>query len=419
MAGIKFVHAADLHLDTPFKVYNSNPQMRSKLKDALFKSFRNIINLCIEETVDFLAISGDIFDYENKSLAAQFQFVNEIKRLSEKNIPTYFICGNHDPLDSWIAELTLPENVYRFDSTQIQIEHFKKNGTVVADIYGISFPTKKASKNFALEFNKIASPAPISIALLHGTIGNHEGHENYAPFQISDVANKGFDYWALGHIHKRQIVNLSYPTIAYPGNPQGRDFGEQGSKGCFIVEIEEHSIPKTRFAPTNSIVFAEINITITPEDNIETIAGKISDAKTFIPDYADHISYILRVTIQGNTTLHSQLSNAEEIKNLIDYLNEDQLEKNIFSWIDKIEIQTKPAIDVESIRNQNQFPAALLAAFDALTNDKAKFTDLIISINDEFASYQAKKDLSEFTNEEQLKALEQAKWKLLTEFINV
>ena len=143
MTKVKFIHTADLHLDTPFKgLANWNSDLASKLKDATFKSYKNIIDICLQERADFLVISGDIFDSEYKSLAAQIKFVNELKVLSDRGIPTYFICGNHDPLSSWLENLEMPEKVFRFNSSEVDCMTYQKNNIPAADIYGISFQYK-------------------------------------------------------------------------------------------------------------------------------------------------------------------------------------------------------------------------------------------------------------------------------------
>ncbi len=124
---VKFIHTADLHLDTPFKgILNLNTDLGNKLKDATFKSFKRIIDLCIERKVDFLIISGDVFDSENKSLKAQREFISEITRLSDHGIYTYFNCGNHDLLNSWLDILQLPDKVHRFGCSEIECVTYKK-----------------------------------------------------------------------------------------------------------------------------------------------------------------------------------------------------------------------------------------------------------------------------------------------------
>ena len=235
MTKIRFVHTADLHLDTPFKkLSNWNVELASKLKQATCDSLEKIVDLCLEEEVNFLIISGDIFDSENQSLIAQSKFFDELQRLSDKDIYTYFVCGNHDPLDSWLDVHQIPDKVFRFGGSTVESKTYSKNNTRLADIYGISYKQKVVDSNLALGFQLKDQPAPISIAVLHGTIGTSEQHENYAPFSTGDINNKGFDYWALGHIHKRNIVQIEHPTIVYPGNPQGRDFGEKIEKNVFF-----------------------------------------------------------------------------------------------------------------------------------------------------------------------------------------
>ncbi len=232
MPKVRFIHTADLHLDTPFKGLSRwNSDLSKKLKDATFKSFKNIIDLCSDKRIDFLIISGDIFDSENKSLAAQLRFVTELKSLSDKGIPTYFTCGNHDPLKSWLDTVDLPENVHRFDSSGVQFHTFKKGDAAIADIHGISFNEKAVSRNLAAEFRLAPDPAPISIAVLHGTIGTPGPHENYAPFSREDVAGKGFDYWALGHIHKKRVSLGFKPGDIISGQSTGQGFWRTGRKG--------------------------------------------------------------------------------------------------------------------------------------------------------------------------------------------
>lgn len=418
MTKVKFIHTADLHLDTPFKgLSNWNSDLASKLKDATFKSFRKIIDLCIKEKVDFLVISGDIFDSENKSLAAQLKFVSELKRLSDNDIPTYFICGNHDPLSSWLDTLQLPENVFRFDSSIVENYTYKKDNISIADIYGISYQNKVVKKNLALKYKLSSKPSPISIAILHGTVGVAGTHENYAPFKVGDVANKNYDYWALGHIHKRQIIHESDPTIVYPGNPQGRDFGETGVKGCYLVEINAGNSPQTEFISTQLIRFEEVEVDLSDENKIDHLSVKIEEAKGNIADFDENASYILRITLKGRTPLHSQLNKSGEIEQLLDLFNEGQLNQTGFTWIDQIELKTQPEIDIEQIKKGTDFPSEILKMFSKYEKGSEKLQELINNVDEEFTSLQAKRELAELSESEQKEILEKAKWILLDQII--
>lgn len=418
MKKVKFIHTADLHLDTPFKgLSNWNSDLASKLKDATFKSFRKIIDLCLEEKVDFLVISGDIFDSENKSLAAQLKFVSELKRLSERGISTYFICGNHDPLSSWLEDLQMPENVFRFNSSEVENFIYQKDNKPIVDIYGISFQNKIVKKNLASEYQIINKSSPISIAILHGTVGSPGQHQNYAPFKVEDVINKRFDYWALGHIHKSQIVHKTTPTILYPGNSQGRDFGETGAKGCYIIEINENNTPKLKFLPTQLIRFEEIQIDLTGEDKIDKLPDRIEEVKTNIDDYDEKTSYILRIDLNGRTALHSHLKKPGEIDQLLDYFNEGQLNQTNFTWIDRIDVKTQPDIDIERIKKRTDFPAELLKTIEEYANNSEKIEKLIGNAAEDLTSPQAKRDLAEFSEPEQKEILEEVKWMLLDQLI--
>jgi len=418
MTKLRFIHTADLHLDTPFKGLSSwNRDLAGKLKDATFKSFGKIIDLCLKENVDFLVISGDVFESDNLSLAAQLKFVSELRRLSDNGIPAYFVCGNHDPLNSWIDTTRLPENVYRYESLRVSSFIYTKDKKPVAEIYGISFQDKVIKDNLALKFRLTDNPSPISIAVLHGTVGIAGPHENYAPFKVKDVLNMGFTYWALGHIHKRQIINESGPVIVYPGNPQGRDFGETGAKGCYLVEIDTESNVNLKFMPVQLIRFEEIEIDLTDEDKIDSLWDKIEKSRNSIKDYDENVSYILRVNLAGRTALHAHLNKPGELEKLQEHFNEGQLDQIYFTWIDRFKLSTRPVIDVEQIKKGNDFTAEILKAFNEYEADLNRLEELINNIDKEFMTYRIKEEIEALQKYEHREILEKAKWKLLDQLI--
>ncbi len=417
MSEVRFIHTADLHLDTPFRGLASwNQELAEKLKDATFRSFHKIMDICIKEKADFLIISGDIFDSENKSLAAQLKFVSELKRLSDQGIATYFNCGNHDPLGSWIGTIQLPEHVYRFDDAKTGYFTHYKNKKPLVDIHGISYGSKAVRRNLAADFKLSDHPAPFSVAVLHGTVGIPGPHENYAPFKTKDVVNKGFDYWALGHIHKRKVVRDSQPAIVYPGNPQGRDFGETGTKGCYLVEIDEEKHPSISFIPTQFIRFEEVYIDLSGEQEIGKLPDKINKALHNIQNYNEKDSYILKINLMGRTALHNQIVRHEEHKQLIDYFNEGQLNEDHFVWIEQITTSTYPDIDIEQIGKGADFTAEILKVFTKYEKNKKQVMQMFRELETEF-SYQAKRETKELTVSEQAAIFEKAKWMLLDQLL--
>jgi len=419
MPKVRFIHTADLHLDTPFKgLSRMNSDLSKRLKDATFRSFRNIVDLCSERKVDFLIISGDIFDSENKSLAAQLRFTRELKPLSGKGIPAYFICGNHDPLKSWMDTIDLPGNVFRFGSSGGQFYTFSKAGAAIADIYGISFSEKAITRNLAAEFKLAPDPAPVSIAVLHGTIGSPGPHENYAPFTREDVANKGFDYWAMGHIHKKRIVSASNPAILYPGNPQGRDFGETGEKGCFLVEISEGHVPAVEFIPTQIIRFENLEIDMSAVSKIEALRDKIKEALEKSENYNEKVDYILRINLNGRTGLHKSINDKSEISELVDFLNEGVPDQQYLRWIDQVHVNTRPEIDIDRIKNGSGFPAEVLKSFDIYSGDNDKLADLIKTAEADFLNAQVKKETGDFNEYSAIELIEKARMILVDKLIS-
>jgi len=299
----------------------------------------------------------------------------------------------------------------------VQYYTFKKEGTAIADIHGISFNEKEVSRNLAVDFKLAPVPAPISIAILHGTVGSPGPHENYAPFSRYDVAGKGFDYWALGHIHKKRVVSDSNPTILYPGNPQGRDFGESGEKGCYLVEISEGQDPVLEFIPSQVIRFENLKINMSTVGKIEYMQEKITEALEKTDNYNEEVNYILRINLIGRTGLHKSINNRAEIDELVEFLNEGQLSQHYFRWIDQVYVNTQPDIDIEQIKNGTGFSAEILKVFDTYLEDNEKLAELIKKTEEDFVNAQAKKEAGDFNNITEKEMLEKARMILLDKLI--
>jgi DNA repair protein SbcD/Mre11 len=409
---IRFIHTGDLHLDTPFKGLSKiNSALAERLKDASARSFKKIADICIQERVDFLLVAGDVFDSEVKSLSAQLRFVEELKRLNKAGIPAYIIAGNHDPLVSWMKELEMPEMVYRFGP---QVEHrtFMRDDRAVADIYGVSFEQKEVYVNLARSFERREDCAHFSIALLHGSPGSDYGHNPYAPFVLDDIRGKGFDYWALGHIHKKLILQQSDPAVVYPGNPQGRDFGETGERGCFLVELKHNSKPALRFIPTHTIRFEEIVIDLTGIEKPDEMKSSISNSlQQFLN--ADPAGFLFRIRLEGRTALHPFLNRAGEAEELVKLLNEELSQQSHFVMIDQIVVQTIPDADLDGLMKGSDFTADILKEFSELLHDKQKLDAALEAIDAEVKNGVLRKEAGVFTEDEKNEILMKAQWMLI------
>ena len=232
MSDFRFIHCSDLHLDAPFSgLATSRPSLRKTLREATFQSFNNIVNLALKEKVDALIIAGDVYDSADKSLRAQLNFRNGLKRLADAGIPSFVAHGNHDPLNAWAASLEWPKTVTLFPGKRIEAVPVKRDGQTLATIFGTSYSQRNVSENLALKFSR-NNYQGFAVGVLHTNVGENPNHANYAPCKMDDLIRSGMDYWALGHIHSRQILRDTAPGIVYCGNSQARSFKEEGPKGC-------------------------------------------------------------------------------------------------------------------------------------------------------------------------------------------
>ncbi|EAE7767774.1 DNA repair exonuclease [Listeria monocytogenes] len=327
MKEIQFLHMADLHLDSPFIGLSTLPQpLFSAIQESTFQSLERITTVAIKEAVDFILIAGDIYDSEDQSVRAQARFAKEMKRLEAASIPVFMIHGNHDFIEKHKEKLALPSNVHVF-SEQVEVMSHKTATGVSVNIYGFSYNERHIRSSRVDEY-KIQGDADFHIALLHGSeVSSSEEHDVYAPFRVQEISKKGFDYWALGHIHKRQLLAES-PSIYYPGNIQGRNRKESGEKGASIITLSEASTT-IDFIGTSPIIWEEAVITL-PE-NSEINAFYRETTKLLESYQGRSHSYFLHIIVK--------MENKQKIdtNDWLQMLQEEvEITDNTFVWIHKL-----------------------------------------------------------------------------------
>ena len=265
---LRFVHAADLHLDSPFVgIKAAAPEnVASALRDATFSAYENIIDLCIEEQVDALLVAGDVYDSADRSLRAQLRFVDGLRRLDEAGIRSFICHGNHDPLDGWEARLNYPGSCTRFlnDAQAVPIFEEDPRRSVV---HGISYATGDVAENLVPRLGR-GDPETFSIGLLHASVVSDSAHENYAPCSLDDLERSGIDYWALGHVHTRQVLSERSPTVVYPGNPQGRHPNERGARGVYLVEVDDTGGVRLDFKAVDVVRWGQADLDVSGTDTV-------------------------------------------------------------------------------------------------------------------------------------------------------
>ncbi|EAC4528534.1 exonuclease SbcCD subunit D [Listeria monocytogenes] len=327
MKEIQFLHMADLHLDSPFIGLSTLPQpLFSAIQESTFQSLERITTVAIKEAVDFVLIAGDIYDSEDQSVRAQARFAKEMKRLEAANIPVFMIHGNHDFIEKHKEKLALPSNVHVF-SEQVEVMSHKTATGVSVNIYGFSYNERHIRSSRVGEY-KIQGDADFHIALLHGSeVSSSEEHDVYAPFRVQEISKKGFDYWALGHIHKRQLLAES-PSIYYPGNIQGRNRKESGEKGASIITLSEASTT-IDFIGTSPIIWEEAVITL-PE-NSEINAFYRETTKLLESYQGRSHSYFLHIIVKMES------KQKIDTNDWLQMLQEEvEITDNTFVWVHKL-----------------------------------------------------------------------------------
>jgi len=381
---IKFLHAADLHLGSPFKgLHHVNPGLGKKLRKASFAAFDNMINAAIDEQVDFVLIAGDSFDSGSGDLKAQFHFLEGMNTLREKGIPVYLITGNHDPLDKWSKNLNMPDNVVLFSGEKPEVYDFSKDGKVAAKIIGMSYAQREVFDNLAADYPN-GDPGILSIALLHGNRGTNTGHQPYSPFTLEDLRrHPNTDYWALGHIHKREVLYDQNPCAVFSGNIQGRHFNEEGEKGCYLVEFDGKQKKDLRFLPLAEFIFQRVEVDCSGVRDLGAFTEKLEEVASELLEEKSGTNFILRPVLTGMTEMFVPLQDHQQVEELFREINSRSLHGSSIVHFDYPVNRTLPSVDLDERAKSDDFFADLLRDFSALLIDDAETQNLIDEINEE------------------------------------
>jgi DNA repair exonuclease SbcCD nuclease subunit len=350
----KFVHTADIHLDSPLKsLALRDPGLAELVGNASRSCLSRIVDLCISEQVQALVIAGDLYDGGQTSMKTARFLVQELERLSAAEIPTYLIRGNHDAASKITRELVLPAAVKVFSGRAEAVETRWNNHAIA--VHGISFRLPHAPESLLDHFSAPVAGA-FNIGLLHTSLGGASGHDPYAPCTLADLQHTGFDYWALGHIHKR-AVHAGPTTVVMPGIPQGRDIGEDGQKSVTLVSVADDGAVDLIQKPLATAQFERLPV---PCHDIadwgDLVTALTQSLKTARREHdAEHL--IVRPMLQGNSPLAWR---AHRDADLLREQAQSVAEQIGTLWIDKVEIGLQSG--------ENTRPAGALGEMAALVS---------------------------------------------------
>ncbi|MDC3413532.1 DNA repair exonuclease [Aquibacillus sp. 3ASR75-11] len=369
-----FIHAADIHLDSPLKgleKYEGAPV--EEIRNATREAFHNLVNLAIERNVSFLVIAGDLYDGDWKDYNTGLFFVNQMTRLQKEGIKVYLIRGNHDAQSLITKELKLPDNVIEFSVNHPTTEVDEE---LMVAVHGQGFASRSVTDNLAKEYPQKLD-GYLNIGILHTSATGREGHENYAPCTVEELGAKGYDYWALGHIHLREVVFNQNPVILFPGNIQGRHIRETGDKGCTIVHVKDGHIDSYEHQSLDVLRWEICDIDASLSETIEDV---IEDARIRLEQLqqkADGRFLAVRFHITGSSKVHQQLIVDKE--HVLNNLRSMSFEMGDV-WIEKVKIKTTRLLDMDNLQEQHTPVATILEFLKNVMDDD----DLVQSLLEEF-----------------------------------
>ncbi|GAA0363493.1 metallophosphoesterase family protein [Bacillus horti] len=416
----RFIHTADIHLGSPFKGLVKVPEkLKKRIIHSVSQAFQEMITFAIDQEIDFIVISGDIFDQSHRSVQAQLLFKNEMERLHQAGIMCYIIHGNHDPLDGTFIELSLPPNVYVFPANTVGRQSFTIEGREVAHIYGISYETAKVSRNLATLFTR-EDEELFSLGMLHTNCEGDRAHENYAPCSRQDLLDAGLDYWALGHVHQRKVLQQT-PFIGYPGNIQGRHIREHGEKGFFVVTVEENRVLDVAFEAVQQFVWLEQEVDVTDLETVDELMERLEQDIEKLEELYSGSALILRLKGTGITELANILIERETIEGIVQHIQQGQEyggENESNTWLESFSFHGTSSYLREDARQTSAVFQDIMNLVDHWESNQSNLEEEWSSINKELLKHQrAKVFLEPFSPDEQKEVLRQAESYLLHEWL--
>ncbi len=343
-SSFQFLHAADIHLDSPLRgLAGQEGNTADRVRTATREALDQLVGLAIRERVDFVVLAGDLYDGDWRDYRTGLFFVGQMGRLRQAGIPVYLLHGNHDAESQITRRLELPDNLHVFGSRAP--ETFRR-ADLQAVLHGQSFGHRDETGNLARGYPPPV-PGAFNLGVLHTGLGGLGGHANYAPCSLDDLVQKGYDYWALGHVHQQTVLH-ERPHVVFPGNLQGRHVRESGAKGAYRVSVEGGEVTGLEFLPCDVVRWAVLDVRLDGADSMGDVSHRMRGAlEAAVAEAAGGPMLAVRLVLTGRTGMHAQLV-AEEDAVLAEAragalgFGEER------AWVEKVVMSTEPPVDPQA-----------------------------------------------------------------------
>lgn len=400
MSLFSFIHAADIHLDSPLirlERYEGAPV--EELRQATRRALENLVGLAIAEEVAFVLIAGDLYDGDWKDYNTGLYFTSQMTRLREAGIPVFIISGNHDAANKITKALRPPETVHFFSTDKP--ETFNLDDLGVA-IHGQGFARQAIYKDLSASYPS-AMPGYFNIGMLHTCATGREGHESYAPCKIDGLLSKGYQYWALGHVHQQEVISED-PMIVFPGNIQGRHIREAGPKGCMLVTVDDSGLASVDFRPLDVIRWLSCDVDASGAASGYDVVDRVYERLEDHLQQSDDVPLVVRIEVSGTCRAHNELmADPERWRNEIRSAAIDLGGGRV--WIEKVNILTKLLSQSEAGKLAEGPVGELVSLLDEIRSDPGRLRKLGESLDDLF-----KKLPREVKHPHDGTALEESEW---------
>ncbi len=347
---MRFIHSADLHIDSPLRGLDHYPGAPvERLRGATRQAFAALIDLALREHVDFVLLAGDIYDGDWLDFRTGLFFREQLLRLQRAGIRTFIVHGNHDAASQITRRLPRVEGVHTFSEHTPETVILKELGVA---IHGRSFPNRAVTEDLVPTY-PAAIPGLFNIGMLHTSLNGREGHDNYAPTTIDMLCSRGYDYFALGHVHAREVVREAHPRIVYPGNLQGRHARETGPKGCELVTVEGGRIVASEFVPLDVVRWHVLTFDATGIADIDELAHRFLMQARPLTARQPEILHAIRVHLHGESDLYR--TESRQPGTLAASLQSASQEADGFEiWIEQVHVQLRaPLARVELLQRMD------------------------------------------------------------------
>lgn len=390
---VRYVHAADLHLDAPFQGISSEaaavPHLARLLREATFTALEKLQMLCEAERPHFVVLAGDIYNHENFSVKAQMRLRDACESLASLGMPVFIAHGNHDPLSSRFSSISWPDNVTIFDST-MQSRLVERDGAPIAVVHGISHSSAREQRNLSSLFQRDASHDCFQLGVLHCSLEGDGKADRYAPASLDDLRKSGLDAWALGHVHERRVL-CEQPFVAYSGNPQGLHINESGPRGCLLVSARKNAggyVCEPVFHRLSPVIWQKIELDAGDLENLDELERQLSGLleETAASSPPDCLAIMARIVITGRSALDAILRDRSAREDILERMRHFANASPAI-WIKDMLVESSPRLNLQELAMREDLVGELARLISDLRAEPARLREIALECGAELYSH--------------------------------